>query len=560
MSSRLATPGAIAAFSGLVALAVLVPLSRAPGLTGEEAAFLRPLVAAPERTAPDLAVPPPPLAAALVRAAARVAAPLGPTAAARLPTALAGALLAALVSLLAGALAGRLAAALAPALLLSAPRLLDLFLHAGPRPLGATLAFAAALAYWFSSIARASPSPRRQAEPGSSASRTALRRVQSGIAAGVLFGLALSAQLEVAPLLAVLAAHAALVRVLRHLRPPPGLPRGPHEGGASHAGGASPRRLVADEDSAADLEPPAPLEASLRGVPVAVAALAVVGPLVALALWPWLWPDPLHRLLAAAGPAFLGPRPRWGAPLLTTALALPAALVVAGGAGVLHAAARLGRAVRGAPGLSDELFLLLGLAWPFAAAQLGVGGSAPGLAGWLAALPFLAVLAARATVAAARAAWPGRANALAAVAGALAVAGGVVATAHAWPTPGAAWGELVGGAPGAASLGLPRQDGEAAAALLDTVASRAPPGARVHLAGLEPHTLTVYRALGRLRPDLLPAATADEADVAVVPLTGGSRAAEYQVWAAFGTATPAEGTFLDEVPLAWVYARPGAWR
>jgi hypothetical protein len=527
LGTRLASPGVLAAAAALLTFGIVAPLSRAPGVSGEEAAFLGPLLLSVHPESQDAS---PPLAPRVVRAALAAAAPLGqdPVAASRLPSALSAALLAALVSLLAGELAGPLAAALAPALLFAAPRLLAPFLHAGPRPLGTALVFAAAVAYW-----------------RSARSRTAMGRVRNGGAAGVLFGVAVVAALEAALLLPVLAAHAALVAVLRHLRP-------------------SPRERPG--------EPPAPIEASLRGVPVAVAALAVVGPAVALALWPWLWPDPLRRLAEAVrllpgdaipwhlGRPLGGPRLPWTYPVVTTALALPAALVLAGVVGVLHALLRLLRALRGAPGLSDELFLLLGVVSPFVAAQLGLVVRGPGLAPWLPAFPFLAVLSARAVVSAARAAWPGRARGLAGVAGGLAVAACAVATAHAWPEPGAAWGELAGGAPGAASLGLQRQDGEAVAALLRSVAARARPGARVHLAASRTDALALYQASGLLRADLVPVATPEEADLALVPLDGGARAREYRIWAAFDTATPVDGVFLDEVPLAWVYARPGAWR
>ena len=43
-------------------------------------------------------------------------------------------------------------------------------------------------------------------------------------------------------------------------------------------------------------------------------------------------------------------------------------------------------------------------------------------------------------------------------------------------------------------------------------------------------------------------------------LDGGSRDAEYRAWSALRTARPAAGVYLDEVPLATAYARPGAWR
>jgi hypothetical protein len=526
--ARLTSSAVIAAAAAVITLAALVPLSRAPGLGDEEARFLAPGLpgASPPPTQGAAEAPSqvPPLASLAARVATAAAAPLGvgPVTASRLPSVLAAALLAAGVALLAGALAGPVAAALAPALLLASPRLLAAFLHAGPRPLGVSLVFTAAVASW-----------------RSAASRRAGGRIRNGGYAGVLFGLAVAAQLEAALLLPVLAAHAALVRVLRHLRRAPGQP--------------------SLRDPSAASEPPAPIEASLHGVPVAVAALAVIGPAIAFALWPWLWPDPVHRVPVAVRLALSQPRLPWTFPVFTTALALPAAVVAAGIAGLLHAVLRLARAFLGAPGLSDELFLLLGVAWPFAAAQLGVAVHGPGLGPWLAAFPFLAVLSARAIVSAGRAAWPAHATGLAAAAGTMAVAAALSATVHAWPEPDAAWGELAGGAPGAASLGLPRQDGEAVAALLASVSARARPGARVHLAAPHAGALALYRATGQLRADLVPVGTPEEADLALVPLSS-ARAAEYQVWAAFGTATPVDGVFLDEVPLAWVYARPGAWR
>jgi hypothetical protein len=56
------------------------------------------------------------------------------------------------------------------------------------------------------------------------------------------------------------------------------------------------------------------------------------------------------------------------------------------------------------------------------------------------------------------------------------------------------------------------------------------------------------------------AASPAEADVALVPVAGKPRDEEYRAWAALRSSTPVAGAFLDEVPLGWVYARPGAWR
>jgi hypothetical protein len=108
---------------------------------------------------------------------------------------------------------------------------------------------------------------------------------------------------------------------------------------------------------------------------------------------------------------------------------------------------------------------------------------------------------------------------------------------------------------------MQRQDGgDAAAALLDALNARAPEGARVYWPSTAPAAVRAFARDGRLRPDLVAAASPEDADLAVVTLDGASRDPEYRVWSAFRTARPAAGAYLDEVPLAFVYARPGAWR
>ena len=90
--------------------------------------------------------------------------------------------------------------------------------------------------------------------------------------------------------------------------------------------------------------------------------------------------------------------------------------------------------------------------------------------------------------------------------------------------------------------------------------ARAAHGARIHWPGVAPEAVRLYAADGRLRPDLRLALAPEDADLALVPLDGGSRDAEYRAWSALRTARPAAGVYLDEVPLALAYARPGAWR
>jgi hypothetical protein len=82
----------------------------------------------------------------------------------------------------------------------------------------------------------------------------------------------------------------------------------------------------------------------------------------------------------------------------------------------------------------------------------------------------------------------------------------------------------------------------------------------VFWAGLPPAAIDLYARDGRLRPDLAVAAGLADADLAIVWLDGRSRDLEYRAWSALRTDRPAAGVYRDEVPLAFVYARAGAWR
>jgi hypothetical protein len=487
-------------------LLALAALSGGPGISRDEAAVLaaadRALTGGTATEDAPRARPAAPLAATLAGATEAVLsrAGLSHLRSARFATALFGALLSAALALLAWDLAGRAAALLAPALFWAAPR----HLHAG---LVATpdLALAALCAATVAAYRRAAVAPDRPA------------RVRAAAAAGLLFGVALAVRVDAWILLPALAVHAALSRALR-----------------------SRARVV---------EP--------GGTRYAVLALATLGPLVLVAAWP--------SLLSRPWPAF-APGPATGLRELAvaTALTVPATVLSVYLAGVAHALARAFRAARGTLPVwaaADEVLLLLCAAAPFAAAAAGIAPAAAGVRPWLHATPFLAVLGARALLAAAREAWPARAAPLAGSLAVLVLWPGVRAAAHFHPAGASAWNELAGGAPGAATLGRRRQDGgEGAILLLEALNARAREGARVYWPTSSPAAVRALARDGRLRADLAAVETPEEADLAVVTLDGGSRDAEYRIWSAFRTARPAAGAYLDEVPLAFVYARPGAWR
>jgi hypothetical protein len=498
----LSSRGRVATAWAVATLLALGALAGEPGISLDEAAVLA------GRSPAAAARPAPPLAPALAAAAhaAGARAGLSHLRAARLGTVLAGALLSALLAVAAWELSGGAAALLAPALFWLAPRHLHAGLVATPDLAVAALALAAVLAW-----RRALAAGRRAAT------------VRGAAVAGLLVGAATLARADAWVLLLALAAH--------------GL------GAAALAARSRPRAEDESEPTASAGRAGAAILAAL----LAAAAVTIAG-----------WPGGLSAGAAAWLPARASGPVRAG---LVPLLAIPVPLLWAYAGGALHGGARIARAFRRrVPGgtASDDLLLLAAAAAPLLAAALA--GAPRGARPWLPAMPVLALLGARAVVAAG-VAWPRRATAVVASVALLLLYPALRATAASFPLGTTAWNELAGGAPGAASAGLPRQDGgDAVSRVLPAVNDRALPGARIWWAGVAPAAIGAYARDGRLRADLVRAAAPEEADLAVVALDGGSRDAEYRAWAALRTARPAAGVYRDEVPLALVYARPGAWR
>jgi len=499
---------------------VLLALGGGPGVSRDEAAVLA-------ASDPALAIggegpaPAPPLAPALSAATRVLLAPAGVPSlrGARAATALVGAILSAAMVALAWEL-GPATALLAPALFWAAPRHLHAGLVAGPDLLLAALALGLALA-WRRAFSEAEPR----------------RRVRAALFTGALLGAALAARADGWVLGLALALEAGLSRALRLPTP-------------------------------ADAARP-------RATRTALVALAVAGPLLLVAAWPALLSSPAARAAAlglpsrgaaafALGGAASSPLLSAAFPLAIAGLTVPFALLLVLAAGLVHAAVRLGRALSGRAPREEArpvLLLLLLALTPLAAAAAGIAPRVGGVRPFLHAMPFLAILAARALVHAARMAWPSRAAPLAASLALLVLWPALRTSAHFHPTGRAAWNELAGGAAGAASMGLPRQEGgEAAARLLEVVAERARGGARVYWPTSSPAAVRTLARDGRLRADLATAAAPEEADLAIVTLDGAGRDGEYRAWSAFRTARPVAGVYVDEVPLGFVYAAPGAWR
>ncbi len=292
-----------------------------------------------------------------------------------------------------------------------------------------------------------------------------------------------------------------------------------------------------------------------------------LSPVVLFLAWPLLWHEPLrhlgdwiafhthhvHYAWWYFGQVLRGPPFPVIYPLVIDAVALPlplVALLAASGINLLVDFARRR--------LDPQRLLELGLAGaallPFLLTTTPIFG---GLKHWLA---FVALLTPEAAALLVRAAelslWPRSRTLLLGAAAALLP--GLWQIAHTHPYGTSAYGELAGGIPGAASLGLQRQYwSNNVTAVLPWLNTHCPPGARVYLHEVNVESYRTYVTSGMLRADLRYTRGPAESDYAALQWHREFRDREPETWNAFGTHRPATGLYLDEVPQIVVYARPG---
>jgi hypothetical protein len=131
-----------------------------------------------------------------------------------------------------------------------------------------------------------------------------------------------------------------------------------------------------------------------------------------------------------------------------------------------------------------------------------------------------------------------------------------LATAHVHPYGTAAYGELAGGIPGAATLGMQRQFwSNNVSGVLPWINDHAPPGARIWLHEVTDLAFRDYQRNGMLRADLQPAGGPEDAQLAAYQYHQEFREQEMRIWQAFGTRKPSYGLYLDETPQIVVYQR-----
>ncbi|MRG90684.1 ArnT family glycosyltransferase [Polyangium spumosum] len=327
---------------------------------------------------------------------------------------------------------------------------------------------------------------------------------------------------------------------------------------------------------------------TLRRALSALLAMALLGPLVMYALWPWIWRDTFAQLAAYASfhlnheyynmeffgrTYFTPPMPRLYAPVMTAATVptVTLALFVLGIS--VRARARMKAFVRARAGKlapreggETDLFWLLAIgisygAWVFPKTPI-FGGTKH----WMQAYPFVALFAGAGfawlvsvlRVELRRRKWASFGRAAAAGLFVILIAAPIVETAGSHPWGLSSYAPLVGGAKGAATLGLNRTFwGYTTGAVVEYLNREVPKSGAVYIHDTAWPAWEMLQKDGRLRRDIRGVGAVHDADFAIYHHEQHMLGQEYQAWVAYGTAAPAHVAGLEGTPVIWVYRREG---
>jgi hypothetical protein len=134
--------------------------------------------------------------------------------------------------------------------------------------------------------------------------------------------------------------------------------------------------------------------------------------------------------------------------------------------------------------------------------------------------------------------------------------GPAVMTLHAHPFGLSAYTPLVGGAPGAATLGLNRGFwGYTTQSLTPFVNARAPRRAVIYVHDTALQSFAMFQEDRRLRRDLRSSLDIAASKIALYHHEQHMSRVEHQIWVDYGSVAPDAIASFDGVPIAWAYAR-----
>jgi hypothetical protein len=306
-----------------------------------------------------------------------------------------------------------------------------------------------------------------------------------------------------------------------------------------------------------------------RRLPRAWLSMLLLGPVLFYALWPWLWRDTSARLLEYVrfhtgheyynmeflGRTYFEPPMPPGYAWLMTAATVPLVTLTLAVVGAVTAVRKARQ--KAEPHRADYAFWAVSLVLsyaPWLSPNTPIFG---GTKHWMTAYPFLCLFAGLGFVAVCQALTtvaPLLSRPL--LVGACVLVGPLAMTAHSHPFGLSAYTPLVGGAPGAASLGLNRTFwGYTTQSLAPFINQRAPRRGTVYVHDTALQSFAMFQEDGRLRRDLRGSLDIAASDVALYHHEPHMSRVEHQIWATYGSIAPDAIAAFDGVPIAWAYAR-----
>ena len=319
-------------------------------------------------------------------------------------------------------------------------------------------------------------------------------------------------------------------------------------------------------------------------VPYWFLAMALLGPPLFIASWPWLYHDTLERIgryaafhvhheyynIAYFGVNYFWPPFPISFPWVMTFYTLPLTTLACVALGLWRAGGELWARVRGSdePSAHDatqpELLLLGCMLAPLVIISLPWTPIFGGTKHWFTAYPFMAIFAGAGfsqalmrTRALLPAAQVRLRTPLAVAASALVLAPAALETAHSHPFALSHYGMGAGFVAGAAEKGMNRQFwGFTTGSLVSFLNQALPRGGRVYPCDTLDASFRMLSRDGLLSPGIVPTPNIAEADYALVHHEHHFAEVDHQIWTTWGSTRPVHVLTYDGVPIVSVYERP----
>ncbi|MBT8452476.1 MAG: glycosyltransferase family 39 protein [Deltaproteobacteria bacterium] len=307
-------------------------------------------------------------------------------------------------------------------------------------------------------------------------------------------------------------------------------------------------------------------------------AMLILGPLVLIGTWPWLWHDTGRRLLAYAsfhlrhvhytyeflGISYFEPPLPISVPVVMTLFTVSLTVLALCLVGLYTRRAELRipwlTEPRASDGRRTEVLWVGCLLAPLLVIALPSSPIFGGTKHWITAYPFLALFAGVGLVAlierAEISSWLGRRWPTWAFA-ALCLLPGAVETAQSHPFGLSHYTPIAGGVPGAADLGMNRQFwGFTTGSLIDWIAAKLPDGGSVWTCDTTHGSWAMMQRDGLIPSNIRAEASMSAADLVLVHHEAHFVEVDYQAWVAFESAKPVYVLRYAGVPIISVYENP----